>query len=355
MNNFFENHLSFTGARLKVFLIPFLVIFIGVSMQHLGFQPLKLVLPIGNRTLDNMASVQPMLERYENTFSLKKSTGFIAQSHADENAEFNGAKAYVVVDYTSGEVILDKNISSQLPMASLTKIMTAIVALDLASTQEVFTVSQEAEDQVPTHIALKKSQQMTLEELLYASLLTSANDATHVIMQGIDEKYGTGIFMRAMNAKAEFLGLSNTHFVNPQGFDDREQYSSVEDLAILTHYALKYYPIFSDMVEKQSYYLQESQRHAGVYLNNWNGLLGVYPNVSGVKIGNTGRAKKTTIVVAEREGNKMLVVLLGAPGVLERDVWAAQLLDAGFADKYELEPVGITKEELLEKYATWKY
>ncbi len=355
MNNFFSNQLSFSGGRLKVFLIPFLVVFIGVSMQYLGFQPLKLVLPIGNRTLDNMASVQPMLERYENTYSLKKSSGFIAQSHANENADYSNARAYAVVDYASGEVITQKNISQPLPMASLTKIMTAIVALDLATTGDVFTVTQEAQDQVPTHIALQKSQQMTLEELLYASLLTSANDATHVIMEGIDEKYGEGIFIRAMNAKAEFLGLENTHFVNPQGFDDQEHYSSVEDLAILSHYALKYYPVFSTIVNKPSYYLDEATSHDGVYLNNWNGLLGVYPNVSGVKIGNTGRAKKTTIVVAEREGKKMLAVLLGAPGVLERDLWTAELLDVGFSEKYNLEPVKITKEELLEKYATWKY
>lgn len=346
---------SLPSAKLKIFLIPFLVIFIGVSLQHLGYRPLSLILPITSREIDSMESIKPLLEKKNNTYQLVKPNGFIGQSHADELADYNGARAYAVVDYDSGKVIMQKNLSERLPIASLTKIMTAVVALDLARTDEVFTVTQEAQDQIPTHIALKKSQQLTLEELLYASLLTSANDATHVIMDGINAKYQDSIFIRSMNEKARFLGLHNSHFANPQGFDDHDNYSSVEDLAILSHYALKNYPFFAKTVAMDSYYLPETTRHDAAYLNNWNGLLGVYPNVSGVKIGNTGNAQKTTSVVAEREGKKLLVVLLGAPGVLERDLWTAQLLDVGFANEYGFEPIGVTEVDLRAKYATWKY
>ena len=355
INKLLSEQINLISSRLKIFLIPFLVIFIGVSLQHLGIQPLKLILPIESSDIDSMASIRPLLERKENTFSIKPQSGFIGQSFADETADYNGAKAYAVVDFDSGEVILQKNLQERLPMASITKVMTSVVALDLATLNDVFTVTQEAEDQIPTHIALKKGQELTLEELLLAALLTSANDATHVIKDGIDEKYNDEVFIDAMNAKAQIIGMNNSHFVNPQGFDDSDHYSTVEDLALLSHYALTKYPVIADMVAKDSHFLPESQTHDAAYLNNWNGLLGVYPNISGVKIGNTGRAKKTTVVVSEREGKKLIVVLLGAPGVLERDLWTAQLLDEGFEKTMGLTPIDITEEQLREKYATWKY
>lgn len=343
------------SRRSRIFLITFLVVFISVSLQRLGIAPLQLVLPIESKEIDTMASIMPMLERVENTYSLTTPSGFIGESFADETASYTSAKAYVVLDYDSGEVIMQKNLSEPFPMASLTKIMTAVVGLDLASVEETFTVTQEAEDQIPTHIALEKGEQLTLEELLYASLLTSANDAAHVIMNGIDEKYGDAVFMRSMNAKAKIIGLHNTHFMNPQGFDDPNHYSSVEDLAVLSHYALTHYPVIAEMVAKPSHYLPQSLTHDAVYLNNWNGLLGVYPNVSGVKIGNTENARKTTIVVSERDGKKLMAVLLGAPGVLERDLWTAELLDDAFEKEYGLEPVEVTEMDLQAKYATWKY
>src|SRR5690606_3687251 len=95
--------------------------------------------------------------------------------------------------------------------------------------------------------------------------------------------------------------------------------------------------------------------HKQFDLYNWNGLLGVYPGASGVKIGNTGDAQKTTIVTAERNGKKLLVVVLGAPGVLERDMWAAELLDLGFEKQYGMAPINVTEEQLRAKYKTWKY
>lgn len=88
-------------------------------------------------------------------------------------------------------------------------------------------------------------------------------------------------------------------------------------------------------------------------LYNWNGLVGVYPHIIGVKIGNTGKAGKTTIVLSERENKKLLVVALGAPGIIERDLWASQLLDAGYHDILGLPAIDITEYDLRQKYATW--
>lgn len=98
----------------------------------------------------------------------------------------------------------------------------------------------------------------------------------------------------------------------------------------------------------------QDDNHKQADLYNWNGLLGVYPGVKGVKIGNTEDAGYATTVLAEREGKKILVVLLGAPGVLQRDLWPSMLLDIGF-EKLGLKPIGITEDQLRAKYSTWKY
>jgi serine-type D-Ala-D-Ala carboxypeptidase (penicillin-binding protein 5/6) len=157
-----------------------------------------------------------------------------------------------------------------------------------------------------------------------------------------------------MNEKARFLGLKNSSFTNPQGFDNKNHYSSVEDVAILTRYALTHYPLIAQVAQKDSEELLATPTHKYHWLNNWNGLVGVYPGAEGLKIGNTGDAGHTTTVVAEREGKKLIAVLLGAPGVLERDYWTSQILDAGF-DKYGIKPANITEEQLRAKYKTFKY
>lgn len=236
----------------------------------------------------------------------------------------------------------------------LPKIMTAIVALDLASPQDVFTASHKAATITPTRIGIHAGDKLTLEELLRGMLLTSGNDAAEVIRQGVDGLYSDTVFMRAMNEKAAFLGLSDTHFDNPQGYDGKTHYSSTHDIAVLTHYALTNYPLIADIVQREKDVVDATETHEALYLPNWNGLLGVYPDVFGVKIGNTGRAGSTTVVGAKRNGKQVLTVVLGAPGIVERDMWAAQLLDLGF-ERLGVKPAFITESELRLKYRTWDY
>ncbi|MDP3733237.1 MAG: hypothetical protein Q8Q91_01730, partial [Candidatus Daviesbacteria bacterium] len=150
-------------------------------------------------------------------------------------------------------------------------------------------------------------------------------------------------------------GLKNTHFTNAPGYDNREHFSSAEDLSILSVYALKNYPLIEQAAAKEIEDLTNKGQDMRFYLQNWNGLLGIYPGVSGLKIGNTQKAGYTTIVVSERGGRKLLAVVLGAPGVLERDLWAAQLLDLGFNKLVGLAPVGLSEETLRQKYASWQY
>lgn len=359
------------NTKIKAFLISFLAVFLMVVLPHLGLT----IRNIANQACaitrrlgwtgcktgmlsplplkpDPMLTVRPQLQKNIRIFSLKRPTSFISKALARE--DYQQAKAYIVLDMDSGEVIKEKSGTSILPVASLTKVMTAIVALDLASPQEVFTVSETAYRIEPTRFAFNIGEKLTLEELLNGMLLTSANDCAQIIKEGIDQKFKDLVFVEAMNEKAKLLGLKDTNFQNPQGFDDSTHFSSAESLAIISRFALNNYPLIAEITKKDHQFYSENTNHQEVYMNNWNGLVGVYPGVFGVKIGNTGQAGHTTVVASERAGQRLLTVVLGAPGIIERDLWAAKLLDLGFSS-FGLQPINITQQDLKEKYATWKY
>lgn len=348
-------NLPLTNYQIKIFITSLCITFSVVALQYIGvhFSLFTLISPLSAKKEDVLTSLMPRLSQKTNTYSLKNSNGFIGQAAAETTSA--KAKAYAVIDFDSGQIIASANGEKQIPIASLTKIMTAVVTLDIASPDEVFTITQKAAEQVPTKIGVVPGQRMTVQELLEGGLMTSANDAIEALRDGIDAKYSDQVFVRAMNAKANLIGLTNTHFTNPQGFDDPNHYSSASDVAVLTHYALTNYPLIAQIVKQDYVKLPETKNHKQFDLYNWNGLLDVYPNVSGVKIGNTDAALTTTVVTSERGNKKLLVVLLGAPGILERDMWASELLDLGYAKTLGLAPVNVSEEQLRAKYATWQY
>lgn len=365
-NNDFFDTFPISKSQLRIFLCTFLAMFIMMCLQYLGVRgpvsnPIKLVMPIPQSApaeeADTLKSVRPMLEEKKNTFQLKNPTsaanGVAAPAHA--SSVLDEASGYAVVDLDTGEVIAAKDGNAKLPIASITKVMTAVIALDLAETNEMFTVSKHAASVEPTRIGVVEGQRMTLDELLNGLLLVSGNDTALVIQEGINKKYGQEIFIKAMNEKAKILGLSNSSFANPMGFDDPNNYSSPEDLAILTHYALTHYPEIAEIARRDYHFVQGDNNHKQFDMYNWNGLLGVYPNANGLKIGNTGDAGRTTIVTSTRGGKNMAAVVLGAPRIIERDLWAAQLLDIGYERTLGLPKINVTEEQLREKYQTWKY
>lgn len=297
--------------------------------------------------------IEPLLEKKPNTFSLNDSSSNAPQAYAA--ADYDNASAYALFDLDTGDVLAEKNDTKHVPIASLTKIMTAVVALDLAQPDEKFTITQDAADQIPTKIGIVPGQKMRLGELMEAALMTSANDAAQEIHDGIDAKYGSPIFVEAMNRKAEFLGLQDTHFTNSEGFDNTQHYSSAHDLAVLAHYALQNYPLIAKIAQQDYVYLPANSDHKQFDLYNWNGLLDVYPGAIGLKIGNTENAGYTSVVIAKRQDKTLGVVLLGAPGIIQRDEWAAELLDLGFQKTLGLAPVDVTQQQLQAKYATWQY
>ncbi|CAN5184535.1 hypothetical protein BH09PAT1_BH09PAT1_1140 [soil metagenome] len=349
-------NITFSKYQIKVFITSLVITFSVVAMQYVGvhLSLLKLISPLTGTKEDVLTTLMPRLTQKSNNYHLKTVGSFISQAAAESSPTID-AKAYSIIDFDSGQIIASSHGDQRVPIASLTKIMTAVVALDIASPEEKFTITQKAADQEPTKIGVVPGEKMSVKELLEGGLMTSANDAIEAIRDGIDDKYNNAVFVRAMNAKAEAIGLRNTHFTNPQGFDNPEHYSSASDLAVLTHYALTNYPLIAQIVKQDYTKLPATSDHKQFDLYNWNGLLDVYPNVSGVKIGNTDNALTTTVVTSERGGKKLLVVVLGAPDILKRDMWASELLDLGYQKTLGLAPVNVTEDQLHAKYATWKY
>ena len=231
------------------------------------------------------------------------------------------AAALYLVELESGRVLIEQNATRRLPPASLTKIMTALVALDAAPLQEVVKIDRHA---VVHHSSyhFRAGEQFLLRDLLTAMLVASANDACEAIawhIGGDDRR-----FVAMMNERAGKLGLKSTHFANPCGFDAPEHYSTAADLAKLTERALQE-PIFSMMVRTLVRDISTVNGTRQMVLRSTNELL-VDPDVNGVKTGYTSKAGRCLIASMFKDGHRLLLV-----GLNLMDQWeqASRLLRYG--------------------------
>lgn len=264
------------------------------------------------------------------------------------------APAYVVVN-KNGDVVYSMNADTRRSPASLTKLMTAMVVLDfIGDLGEKFEVQKESVNLEPTILMVDAGERLAVGQLLEAALITSANDGADVLARGLAKKLGGSreVFVKLMNQKAQNMNLINTRFKNPTGYDDEGQFSTARDLAKMTYYALHKYPEIKRIVALRSSSIPRTEDHKPYELPNWNALLGVYPGVDGVKIGNTEKAKHVTIVTSARGDERFLVVLLGAPDRRARDLWAAQLLNTAFSD-FGIKPFRVTQEMLRARSREW--
>ena len=224
-----------------------------------------------------------------------------------------------------GKVLSRGNQNKRLPQASLTKIMTALVALEKANPEEVVTVSREAASETGTRLGLKKGDRIKVVELVAGALIASGNDAARALAEhvgGTEEK-----FVAMMNARAEELKLGDTHFANASGHDDPANYSSASDLALLTKVAMKI-PAFAGIVGSTALSIKTVDGRI-FKVENKNELMGRYPGAIGVKSGTTPGAGKSLVALAARDGHWALLVLLGAK---ERWYTSVRMLDQAFAE-----------------------
>lgn len=219
------------------------------------------------------------------------------------------AHSILLKELNSGRVLYEHESAKRLSPASLTKIMSALVILERGRLEDLVTVSPTAARAHKIHLRLKPGQVFRLEDLLKGMLIMSANDACLAAVEhvGGDEPQ----FVALMNAKANALGLSDTHFSNACGFDHPNHYSTAEDLARLSITALEQ-PTFRQLVrEERAIIMPINGTHAHV-LHSTNRLLGRIPGVEGVKTGFTSKAGRCLIAKVSQNGSDLLLVILNS-------------------------------------------
>lgn len=234
------------------------------------------------------------------------------------------AEAAVVMDMDTGEVLYGKCEQERRPPASLTKVMTGYLAVKQGDLQQIITVSETAATTGESSLNLKTGDRLTFENLLYGALLKSANDACVALAEQMAGNEAA--FAMNMNLQACLLGCSNTHFCNSNGLPTENHYSSAYDLAVMTRAAMQN-DIFCKIVQQQQYPVQWMDGRT-LLVHNTNRLLKEYPGAIGVKTGTTNEAGQCLIAVAEKEGKRIIVVVLKSKN---RFYDAELLLDYGLS------------------------
>lgn len=238
------------------------------------------------------------------------------------------AKSAVLIEAESGRILYTKNSFCKLPMASTTKIMTALVAIESGDLDRKVKINDAAVGVEGSSIYMAKGEVLTLRQLLYALMLASANDAAAAIAYEVGDSIE--VFAELMNQKAAELGLSSTHFTNPHGLHDENHYTTAYDLALIARAALEN-DIFREICSSKTKTLPMGDGKGTRYLTNHNKLLRYYKGAIGVKTGFTKVSGRCLVSAAERDGMRLIAVTLNAP-----DDWRdhTALLDFGF-ESYE--------------------
>lgn len=237
------------------------------------------------------------------------------------------AEAGFFVETNSGQMLFSKNAHLRVPIASLVKVMTVLVALEHKDLDDQFLVSSRAADMEPDKMLLIAGERLTLKELLYGIFLVSANDAAEVLAEGSTSSRED--FIKLMNTKANQLGMKDSFYANPTGLDEdnNNSYSSAYDLAILTRYLVKHYPEVVNISKTEHVILPKTGDHQDYDMYSGINLLSTYSGVVGFKTGYTPGAGLTLITLARKNGHEIIGVLLGSG---DRRDEARELLDYSF-------------------------
>lgn len=237
-------------------------------------------------------------------------------------AEINiSAPVCVLMEYSTGKILFEKNLNKMMYPASTTKLMTAILVLEKCQLTDVATVSNSAVDSVPAGYStayLQKGEKLTIEQLLHVLLIPSANDAANVLAEHVGGSIAN--FANMMNSKAKEIGCENTNFKNPSGIHDENHYSTAYDLSLIAKHAMQFQTI-KDIVQKTVYNLPKTDKYNSdnrIFYNT-NLLLShhspddyYYPYATGLKTGYTNPAKDCIIATAKKDDLELIAIILGA-------------------------------------------
>lgn len=241
------------------------------------------------------------------------------------------ARAYLVMNAANGEVLLARNAHDRLPVASITKLMTALLTVSSAKPNDLVVVDSEAAGVTGSTIGLRAGERLRVRELLAASLIQSANDSAVALGEYVEGRTGDP-FAQLMNSRAQSLGLEDSRFVRPDGLDVAGQYSSAWDVTKLGLVAMRN-PVIRGLVRQESATIS-----GGRTLHTWNDLLGEFPGVFGVKTGHTSVAGWSQVAAARGNGVTIYATVLGSPSRSVRNADLEELLGWGMS-RYAVVPL----------------
>ena len=249
------------------------------------------------------------------------------------------AKSVVLMEMSSGEILLSKNPDEKLPPASITKIMTMLLVMEALDSgkiklDDIVTTSKNASSKGGSQIWLKEGEQMTVNDMLKATAIGSANDACTALGEHIAG--GETEFVAMMNQRAKELGMNNTNFENPSGLDDTTEnhYSTAHDVAIMSCELMKH-----EKIKEYTTVWMDTLRNGETELVNTNRLVRFYEGTTGVKTGTTSKAGYCVSASAKRDGMELVAVVLGSDNSTERFEDAKKLLNWGFANYTVYQPI----------------
>lgn len=259
------------------------------------------------------------------------------------------ASSYVVMDFNSGNLLVEQNTDQKLPPASLTKIMTIyVVASELAngkiSLEDEVLVSEKAWRTQGSRMFIEVNKKVKLDDLLHGVIIQSGNDASVALAEYIS---GTeGVFADLMNKHAEQLGMSNSHFVNSTGLPDPDHYTTASDLAKLAQALIRDYPEVYDLHKIKEFTFNKIKQH------NRNKLLWRDRSVDGIKTGHTEEAGYCLVASAARDGMRLISVVMGTDGMNARAKASQAILNYGFRffETHKLYSAG----DLITSVKVWK-
>ena len=251
------------------------------------------------------------------------------------------APAAILMDANSGKILFEKNAHEQRPCASITKVMTLTLVLEAVDSgkihmDDVVTTSAHAASMGGSDIWLEEGEQMTVDEMIKATAVASANDAAVALAEFVSGSEDD--FVTAMNEKAKSLGMKETVFKNCNGLDEEGHVTSAYDVAVMSRELMKHQQIF----DYTSIWL-DSLRGGETQIVNTNKLLKSYNGITGLKTGTTGDAGSCISATAERDGLSLIGVVLGCDSGKARFKDAAALLDYGFAN-YQTKKLTLSEE-----------
>lgn len=240
------------------------------------------------------------------------------------------AKSAILMEKSTGNILYESNPDERLPIASVTKVMTMLLIMEAVdsgkiSLDDMVTVSENAMSYGGSTMFLETGEQLTVNDMLKGIAVASANDGCVAMAEHLAGSESA--FVDMMNEKAKELGMENTHFMNTNGLDEDDHYSSARDVAIMSRELMKHETIFND-----TSIWMDTLRGGKFQLANTNKLIRFYDGANGLKTGSTSKALCCLSAAAKRNDMQLIAVVLGAPTSAERFASAKSLLDYGFAN-----------------------